>query len=283
MRRLYALRLLCAIGSVAALQGVFSGPCTAQFCRICWTSTTTTGTTPLAPMVPAQMVGTVPTHQMPSPPTLQPVAAYGYVPYTYGYHYATTTPTAPVGYTPSAAAGSPLPVSPYTHLSGYDPDAPITPAAAGAAPSGAQSLGARILTLLRNNPTGRDSGSLLQSAINIFGSLTGFSPVIQDVAVLAKIADKVFQELQGTASQTGQSNTNTPSLVTQSPSNTQTAGAVATITFTVTVQSNGQVIVNQQGSANPTQNPAKPNPNPNPNPGGLNVPGQTPDPNKPKT
>jgi hypothetical protein len=235
--------------------------------------------------------------------TTAPVAS-GY------YNYGTTAPVAPTGTgatVPAAAtSGAVMPVSPYQYLSGYDPDAPVVPAGAGTGggPSAAQSLGARILSGLRvaGAAVWNDRGALLQTAINIFGATTGFSPVIQDVMVLAKMADKVFQEFQAgrgpSASPTNQQGatpapgTNLPGTTT-APGSNLPGGAIATITFTVTVQSNGQVTVNQQGGAAtnapagnpPSTNPPPPNPPPAnptqpPSPGSVNQPGQTPNPNK---
>ena len=158
-------------------------------------------------------------HPMPPAPVLYPfapvvpAAAAGYMPYTYGYcTYASTssvTPVAPVvptawgGYAPVAPQGAALPVSPYQFLSGYDPDAPISPATPGicAALLNALSLGDKILYLLTSTASSSpgiasDKGNLLQTAISIFGAQTGFSPVFQDVMVLAKIADKVFKQFQ---------------------------------------------------------------------------------------
>ena len=116
-----------------------------------------------------------------------PAAAAGYMPYTYGYYtYASTscvTPVAPVvptawgGYTPVAPQGAALPVSPYQFLSGYDPDAPISPATPGicAALLNALSLGDKILNLLTSTASSSpgiasDKGNLLQTAISIFGA-----------------------------------------------------------------------------------------------------------------
>ena len=100
-------------------------------------------------------------------------------------------------------SGGGVPVSPYQFLSGYDPDAPISPATPGicAALLNALSLGDKILYLLTSTASSSpgiasDKGNLLQTAISIFGAQTGFSPVIQDVMVLAKIADKVFKQFQ---------------------------------------------------------------------------------------
>ena len=161
---------------------------------------------------------TVQPYPMPPAPVLYPfapvvpAAAAGYMPYTYGYYtYASTscvTPVAPV--VPTAWAGTlPSPfgggasVSPYQFLSGYDPDAPISPATPGiyAALLNALSLGDKILCLLTSTASSSpgiasDKGNLLQTAIRIFGPQTGFSPVFQDIMVLAKIADKVFKQFQ---------------------------------------------------------------------------------------
>jgi len=181
------------------------------------------------------------------------------MPYTYGYYtYASTscvTPVAPVvptawgGYTPVAPQGAALPVSPYQFLSGYDPDAPISPATPGicAALLNALSLGDKILYLLTSTASSSpgiasDKGNLLQTAISIFGAQTGFSPVIQDVMVLAKIADKVFKQFQ-TVSGRGTPAPNPQPGVALPPAPAPAATA-ATITITVTVQSSGQVSVN---------------------------------------
>ena len=236
-RLLTSTRLPAALGLVVALQCFFPQTCSAN---ICW-SWSTCGTTPLSPVTPmvlspvtpmvlspvtpmvsmgvVQQWPTVQPYPMPPAPVLNPfapvvpAAAAGYMPYTYGYYtYASTscvTPVAPVvptawgGYTPVAPQGAALPVSPYQFLSGYDPDAPISPATPGicAALSNALSLGDKILCLLTSTASSSpgiasDKGNLLQTAISIFGAQTGFSPVIQDVMVLAKIADKVFKQFQ---------------------------------------------------------------------------------------
>ena len=71
-----------------------------------------------------------------------PTAAAGYTPYTYGYYtYGSTSSVAPIapvvptalgaGSLPSPRRRRSLPVSPYQHLAGYDPDAPISPRDAG--------------------------------------------------------------------------------------------------------------------------------------------------------
>ena len=67
--------------------------------------------------------------------------------------------------------------------------------------SNALSLGDKILSLLTSTASSspgiaNDKGNLLQTAISIFGAQTGFSPVFQDIMVLAKIADKVFKQIQ---------------------------------------------------------------------------------------
>ena len=213
---------------------------------------------------------TVQPYPMPPAPVLYPfapvvpAAAAGYMPYTYDYYtYASTscvTPVAPVvptawgGYTPVALQGAALPVSPYQFLSGYDPDAPISPATPGicAALLNALSLGDKILYLLTSTASSSpgiasDKGNLLQTAISIFGAQTGFSPVIQDVMVLAKIADKVFKQFQ-TASGRGTPAPNPQPGVALPPAPAPAATA-ATITITVTVQSSGQVSVNSAAAA----------------------------------
>ena len=223
MRRLLtSTPLPAALGLVVALQCLFPQTCSAN---ICW-FWSTTGTTPLFPVTPmvnrweqcssgrwySRTRCRLPPVLYPFAPVV-PAAAAGYMPYTYGYYtYASTscvTPVAPVvptawgGYTPVAPQGTALPVSPYQYLSGYDPDAPISPATPGicAALLNALSLGDKILYLLTSTASSspgiaNDKGNLLQTAISIFGAQTGFSPVIQDIMVLAKIADKVFKQIQ---------------------------------------------------------------------------------------
>lgn len=273
MRRLLtSTPLPAALGLVVALQCLFPQTCSAN---ICW-FWSTTGTTPLFPVTPMVSMGavqqwpTVQPYPMPPAPVLYPfapvvpAAAAGYMPYTYGYYtYASTscvTPVAPVvptawgGYTPVAPQGAALPVSPYQFLSGYDPDAPISPATPGicAALLNALSLGDKILYLLTSTAfsspgIASDKGNLLQTAISIFGAQTGFSPVIQDVMVLAKIADKVFKQFQ-TASGRGTPAPNPQPGVALPPAPAPAATA-ATITITVTVQSSGQVSVNSAAAA----------------------------------
>ena len=233
-RLLTSTRLPAALGLVVALQCFFPQTCSAHICWS-WSTCGTTPLSPVTPMVlspvtpmvlspvtPMVSMGvvqqwpTVQPYQMPPPPVLNPfapvapAAAAGYMPYTYGpYTYASTSAVAPVvptawgGYTPVAPQGTALPVSPYQYLSGYDPYAPISPATPGigAALSNALSLGDKILCLLTSTAScspgiASDKGNLLQTAISIFGAQTGFSPVIQDVIVLARIADKVFKQFQ---------------------------------------------------------------------------------------
>ena len=275
MRRLLtSTPLPAALGLVVALQCLFPQTCSAN---ICW-FWSTTGTTPLFPVTPMVSMGAVQQwpmvqpYPMPPAPVLYPcapvvpAAAADYMPYTYGYcTYASTscvTPVAPVvptawgGYTPVAPQGTALPVSPYQFLSGYDPDAPISPATPGicAALLNALSLGDKILYLLTSTASSSpgiasDKGNLLQTAISIFGAQTGFSPVIQDVMVLAKIADKVFKQFQ-TASGRGTPAPNPQPGVAPPPAPAPApAATAATITITVTVQSSGQVSVNSAAAA----------------------------------
>ena len=277
-RLLTSIRLPAALGLVVALQCLFPQTCSAN---ICW-FWSTTGTTPLFPVTPIVSMGavqqwpTVQPYPMPPAPVLNPfapvvpVAAAGYMPYTYGYYtYASTscvTPVAPVvptawgGYTPVARQRAALPVSPYQFLSGYDPDAPISPATPGicAALLNALSLGDKILYLLTSTASSSpgiasDKGNLLQTAISIFGAQTGFSPVIQDVMVLAKIADKVFKQFQASGCSTPAPNQQPgvappPAAPAPAPAPVPAATA-ATITITVTVQSSGQVSVNSPAAA----------------------------------
>ncbi len=272
MRRLLtSTPLPAALGLVVALQCLFPQTCSAN---ICW-FWSTTGTTPLFPVTPMVSMGavqqwptTVQPYPMPPAPVLYPfapvvpAAAAVYMPYTYGYYtYASTssvTPVAPVvptawgGYTPVASQGAALPVSPYQHLSGYDPDAPISPATPGidAALSNTVSLGDKILSLLTSTASSspgiaNDKGNLLQTAISIFGAQTGFSPVFQDIMVLAKIADKVFKQIQAASGRSTPAPNQQLGLVPP-PAPAATA---ATITITVTVQSSGQVSVNSPAAA----------------------------------
>ncbi len=285
MRRLLtSTPLPAALGLVVALLCFFPQTCSAN---ICW-SWSTCGTTPLSPVTPmvlspvipmvsitpmvsmgaVQQWPTVQPYQMPPAPVLNPfapvvpAAAAVYMPYTYGYYtYASTssvTPVAPVvptawgGYTPVASQGAALPVSPYQHLSGYDPDAPIPPATPGidAALSNTVSLGDKILSLLTSTASSspgiaNDKGNLLQTAISIFGAQTGFSPVFQDIMVLAKIADKVFKQIQAASGRSTPAPNQQLGLVPP-PAPAATA---ATITITVTVQSSGQVSVNSPAAA----------------------------------
>ena len=211
---------------------------------------------------------TVQPQQMPPPPVLNPYApvapAAGYMPYTYGYStYGSTSSVAPVapvvptawgGSAPVAPQAASLPVSPYQHLAGYDPDAPISPATPGigAALSNALSLGDKILSLLTSTASSspgiaNDKGNLLQTAISIFGAQTGFSPVFQDIMVLAKIADKVFKQVQAASGRNAPAPNQQPGgLPPPAP-----AATAATITITVTVQSSGQVSMNQAAAAGP--------------------------------
>ena len=287
MRRLLtSTPLPAALGLVVALLCFFPQTCSAN---ICW-SWSTCGTTPLSPVTPmvlspvtpmvlfpvtpmvsmgaVQQWPTVQPYPMPPAPVLNPfapvvpAAAAGYMPYTYGYYtYASTscvTPVAPVvptawgGYTPVAPQGAALPVSPYQFLSGYDPDAPISPATPGinAALSNALLLGDKILSLLTSTASSspgiaNDKGNLLQTAIRIFGAQTGFSPAFQDIMVLAKIADKVFKQIQAASGcSTPAPNQQLGLVPPPAP-----AATAATITITVTVQSSGQVSVNSPAAA----------------------------------
>ena len=304
MRRLLASPPLpAALGLVVALQCLFPQTCSAN---ICWWRWSTCGTTPLYPVTPivlspvtpmvsmgaVQQWPTVQPQQMPPPPVLNPVApvapaaAAGYIPY---YTYASTSSVAPVapvvptawgGSTPVAPQAAALPVSPYQHLSGYDPDAPISPVAPGVglALSSALSLGDKILSLLTSTASSspgiaNDKGNLLQTAISIFGAQTGFSPVFQDIMVLAKIADKVFKQIQAASGRS----TPPPNqqLGSPPPPAPAPAATAATITITVTVQSSGQVSVNQAAAAGPGPPAAGPGP---PAAGPPNMPGPVPKP-----
>ena len=282
-RQQTSTRFPAVLGLAVALQFLFASTCSAG---ICW-HWGTVGATPLSPFTPMVSMGavqpfavvspgavsalpSVQPHAMPGAPVLNPIApvaptaASGYTPYTYGYYtYGSSSSVAPIapvaptafgGVTPLAPQTGSLPVSPYQHLAGYDPDAPISPLTPGGvvtALSTAVSLGDKILNLLSNTASANpgiasDKGNLLQTAINIFGTQTGAAPVIQDVMVLAKIADKVFKQLQAASGRgtpaAGQVN---QAAAVASPTQVP-AGTAATITITVTVQSSGQVSVNSQ-------------------------------------
>ena len=114
------------------------------------------------------------------------------------------------------------------------------------------SLGDKILCLLTSTASSSpgiasDKGNLLQTAISIFGAQTGFSPVIQDVMVLAKIADKVFKQFQAASGRSTPAPNQQPGVAL--PPAPAPAATAATITITVTVQSSGQVSVNSAAAA----------------------------------
>jgi hypothetical protein len=108
----------------------------------------------------------------------------------------------------------------------------------------------------RSGAVATDRGSLFQQAVNIFGSLTGFSPVVQDISVLAQIANKIFGELQGGP---GRATNGTQTGPVEKPGVGVPTGTVATITITVTVQGSGQVTVKQsaQDAGAPSKEPQK--------------------------
>lgn len=264
MRRLNPLsHWPVALGLAVALQSYFSESC---FANGWWhhrttVMTTTTGGVPVAgglpvagsPFLSAQPL---PTHLVPATPILNPAGAASPVAPVAGFNPYMPVPVAPGAaaspFAPAAPAAqyAARPVSPYTHLAAFDPAAPIAPVAplAAGTPIGqAQALTGKILSQLKNvaGTIWNDRQAIFQTAVNIFGNETGFSPAATDVLTLVKLADKVFNDLQAAKAAPGGLAPVPGGLAPVVPPAALPAGTVATVTFILTVNSNGQVNVSQ--------------------------------------